>query len=362
MSKRNLTTTLVIAALSLGCGNAAFAQSPDDRYPFVRDGKVGFIDYRGREVIPPRFSNAGGTAKFENGLAPVFEAGRGSGYIDSTGKFAIGPTEVWGWGRPFHEGIAGVLIWNRTGGRNRAGWINREGKIVFSGMGEEGRYFSSGLMSMPGPTGKWGFVDKYFQFVIQPQFDWAFDFSEGLAEVTINHKSGFIDTSGKIVAPIKYDMVWGFQNGLALVRRDIEDGKFMTMEGEQPKYRYQYGFIDHQGNEVIPLQFEEATYFSEGFAMAVPSNFEKYGIIDQRGQFVHQPEFDEAEEFHDGLAKACVKHKCGFVDTGGTWIIPPTLTGADNFSHGLASVSWGEGEYGYINKKGQIVWRNTEKK
>ena len=49
------------------------AQTPEDHYPFGRSDKVGFIDYQGREVIPPRFSNAGDTAHFDNGLAPVFE-------------------------------------------------------------------------------------------------------------------------------------------------------------------------------------------------------------------------------------------------------------------------------------------------
>jgi hypothetical protein len=331
-------------------------QSADDRYPFVRDGKLGFIDYQGREVIPPRFSNAGDMAHFDNGLAPVFEANRGSGYIDPAGKFVIGPTEIWGWGRPFHEGIAGVLIWNKQ--KNGAGWIDRTGKIIFSGMGSEGTFFSSGLMSMPGPNGKWGFVDKHFQFVIQPQFDWVYEFSEGRAEVTINHKSGFINTSGKIVVPPKYDMAWGFQNGLARVRRDIEVGTMMTMEGEQPKYRYQYGFIDHNGNEVIPLQFEEATYFSEGYALAVPSNFALYGVIDKQGRFVHEPEFTEVSEFHEGLAKACVKQRCGFIDTGGAWVVRPAFSSARDFWHGLAAVAWKEGDYGYINKSVKIVWRS----
>jgi WG containing repeat len=345
-------TSLFILYLLL-VGASAAGQSADDRYPFVRDGKVGFIDYQGREVIPPRFSNAGGFAKFDNGLAPVFEAGRGSGYIDKDGKFVIGPTQTWGWGRPFHEDIAGVLIWNNTGGQNRAGWIDRQGKIVFSGLGVEGTYFSEGLMSMPGPNGKWGFVDNNFQFVIEPRFDYAYEFSEGRGEVTINHKSGFIDKPGKIVVPLKYDMVWPFQDGLARVRRDIEIGTWMTMEGEQPDYRYQYGFIDHEGNEVIPLQFEEATYFSDGYALVIPSNFKLYGIIDKRGRFVHEPEFDEAEEFHEGRARVCVKQKCGFVDTSGKWIVPPTLISASDFWHGLAIVTWKEGEYGYIDKKRQ---------
>jgi len=346
---------IVIALLTMPpliCG-----QSADDRYPFVRDGKLGFIDYQGREVISPLFSNDVDMAFFDNGLAPVFEANRGSGYIDPAGKFVIGPTEIWGSVRPFHEGVAGVMIWNKQ--KNSAGWIDRTGKIIFSGTGTEGTYFSNGLMSMQDPNGKWGFVDKNFQFVIQPKFSWANEFAEGRAEVTLNDKSGFIDTSGKIVVPLKYDMAWGFQNGLALVRRDIEAGTMMTMEGKQPRYRYQYGFIDHDGNEVIPLQFEEATYFSEGYALVVPSNFERYAVIDKQGRFVHEPEFEEVSEFHEGLAKACVKQKCGFIDTSGTWVIRPAFSSTRDFWHGLAAVAWQDGDYGYINKSGKIIWRST---
>lgn len=338
------------------------AQSADDRYPFVRDGKVGFIDSQGREVIPPRFSNAGDTAHFNNGLAPVFEAGQGSGYIDQSGRFVFGPTQIWGWGGPFHEGIAGVLIWGKDGGRNRAGWIDRSGRLIFSGMGAEGSYFSDGLMSMPGPNGKRGFVDKYFQFVIQPQFDYVSEFSDGRAGVTMSRKAGFIDRSGKVVIPLKYDAVWPFHDGLAQVRNDIPNGTVMTEEGLQRAYRYQYGFIDREGNEVIPLQFEAAGYFSEGYAMVVPTNFKLFGIIDKLGRFVHVPEFEDAGEFHEGLAMACVKQKCGYVDNSGTWVIPPTFISARPFWRGLASVAWKDGEYGYIDKTGKTIWKNTPKK
>jgi hypothetical protein len=196
--------------------------------------------------------------------------------------------------------------------------------------------------------------------VIEPQFDWAYEFAEGRAEVTLNHKSGFIDTSGKIAVPLKYDMVWPFHDGLARVRNDIEAGTWMTMEGERPNYRYQYGFIDRSGNEVIPLQFEEASYFSDGFAMVVPANFKLYGIIDKQGHFVHGPEFEDAREFHEGVAMACVNHKCGYVDTTDAWIVPPTFTFAKDFWRGLAAVCWKDNDCGYIDKKGKTIWRNTE--
>lgn len=356
-----LTSLILIAVLVTTCLTSA-AQSADDRYPFGRGAKVGFIDSHGREVIPERFGNAGDMAYFQDGLAPVFEAGVGSGYIDPSGKFVIGPTQVWAWGRPFREGVAGVLIWGKNGGSNRAGWIDRSGKIIFSGMGAEGTHFSDGLMSMPKDKGKWGFVDKNFQFVIQPQFDYVSEFSEGRAGVTINRKAGFIDRSGKVVIPLKYDAVWPFHDGLAQVRNDIPNGSAMTIEGQQQVYRHQYGFVDQQGNEIIPLQFEEAGYFSEGCAMVVPTGFKLFGIIDKTGRFVHVPEFEDAGEFHEGLARACVKQKCGYVDQSGVWTIPPTFISARDFWHGLAGVAWKEGEYGYVDRTGKTIWKNTLKK
>ena len=48
-------------------------------------------------------------------------------------------------------------------------------------------------------TGKDGFIDKTGKYVINPQFDIAFDFSEGLAGIWIGGKRGYIDKTGKIV-------------------------------------------------------------------------------------------------------------------------------------------------------------------
>ncbi|MDT4954445.1 MAG: hypothetical protein QOJ02_2583 [Acidobacteriota bacterium] len=356
----NLRLTALIAFSILATASVA-AQSAGDRYPFVKDGKVGFIDSEGREVIPAQFSNAGDTAHFNDGLAPVWGPD-GGGYIDASGKFVIGPQKVWGFGRPFHEGIAGVLLWGKNGARNKPAWIDRSGKIIHTGDGAEGAYFSDGLMPQV-VNGKWGFIDKTFRLVIQPQFDWTSEFSEGRAEVSLGDKWGFIDTSGKVVVQIKYDLVWPFHDGLARVRYDTPNGTVMTVEGEQTAYQYNYGFVDHDGNEVIPTQFAEATYFSEGYAFASPPNSDLLGIIDKKGNFVHAPEYEDGGEFHEGLACASVKGKWGYVDTSGAWVIPPTFSHAEDFWHGLARVAWKDAaQYGYINKKGEVVWKNVPRK
>jgi len=73
-------------------------------------------------------------------------------------------------------------------------------------------------------------------------------------------------------------------------------------------------------------------------------------------------EFESGGEFHEGLATACVKQKCGYIDTSGAWVIPAIFMHARDFWHGLAGVSWKEGEYGYVDKTGKIVWKNAVKK
>ena len=66
---------------------------------------------------------------------------------------------------------------------------------------------------------------------IPAKYDYAEDFSEGLAKVTLNGKWGYIDKSGNEVIPIKYDDAYSFENGKAEV----------LLKGK-------YGTIDKQGN------------------------------------------------------------------------------------------------------------------
>jgi hypothetical protein len=354
--RRTAWLPALLVLMSIG----AAAQNADDRYPFVKDGKLGFIDSKGNEVIPAQFSSAGDSSHFSDGLAPVWGP-EGGGYIDVTGKFVIGPQEVWGAARPFREGVAGVLLWDKEGGRNRAAWIDRSGKVLFVGEGGEGAFFSEGLMPQA-KGGKWGFVDKSFEFVLRPRFDWAESFSEGRAVVKIGRKWGFIDRFGKVVIQAKYDLVWQFSDGLARVRYDLPRGKVMTVEGEQTAYAYKYGFVSHDGREVIPPQFGEATYFSEGYALAAPAGTDRLGVIDKSGNFVHPPVFEDGGEFREGLAAVMVGGRWGYVDTTGSWVIQPSFRHAEEFRRGLARVSWEDGGYGYIDKSGETVWKYVPRK
>jgi len=354
--KQQAILTITLLALA----TCVAGQTSDDRYPVVIDGKVGFIDYKGREIIPAKFGNAGDSAHFFEGLAPVSGPG-GSGYIDISGNFVVGPRKEWIVNHPFHEGIAALLLVGESGQENTPAWIDSRGKVLFSGsrMGE--RYFSDGLAPLLFGK-KWGFVDRQFHIVIEPQFEWADEFSEGLAVVRAGNKWGFIDKSGKLVIAAKYDLAWPFRDGLGRVRMDIPDGTVMTEEGPRTRYKYKYGFVDHEGNEVIPLQFEEATFFSGGYALVCPQNSALFGIIDKAGKLVHPPQYEHASDFHEAVSAVAVNGKWGYVDTSGSWVIPAEFEHADDFWHGLARVVWPDGYGGYIDKSGQVVWKSARRR
>ena len=57
---------------------------------------------------------------------------------------------------------------------------------------------------------KVGFINKAGEFVINPQFDGAWSFSEGLAWVKIGDKWGFINKAGEFVINPQFDEAYPF--------------------------------------------------------------------------------------------------------------------------------------------------------
>ena len=65
--------------------------------------------------------------------------------------------------------------------------------------------------------GRWGFVNKSGETVINPQFDRAEIFAEGLAPVKMG-RWGFVDPAGKVAINPQFDRADGFSEGLASVK------------------------------------------------------------------------------------------------------------------------------------------------
>ncbi|MBD2006690.1 MULTISPECIES: WG repeat-containing protein [Cyanophyceae] len=232
--------------------------------------------------------------------------------------------------------------------------------------------FSDGLARVR-VDGKWGYIDKSGDIVIQPQFDEAEPFFEGLAVVWISGQNrGYIDKTGRFAIQPQFikNAAKKFSEGLArvwvvstfgyidktgsfVIERKFAHADNFSEGLARVQIGGKWGYIDKNGNVVIQPQFDFAANFSEGLAV-VGTQEKADGYIDKSGNFVIQRQFAGAVNFSEGLALVKVGDKWGYINQSGNIVVQPQFTSAGNFSEGLALVKVGD-KWGYINQSGNIV-------
>lgn len=113
--------------------------------------------------------------------------------------------------------------------------------------------------------GKWGYM-QFGEWVINPRFEDAGIFDDGLAPVKMGGKWGFVDKTGKNAIAYKYEDACSYSFGLARV-----------------KLYGKWGFIDKAGNTVIPFKYDTAQDFEDGLAQVSLAG--KNGYVDKTGEW-----------------------------------------------------------------------------
>jgi hypothetical protein len=136
------------------------------------------------------------------------------------------------------------------------GFINHNGKWVIPDNFENLNDFSDGLAGAK-QGGKWGYIDKSGAWKIKPEYDDVWDFDENFAKVEKDGKWGFIDRQGTFVKTLSAnneELSVHFLNEMGKERIivDEKDGKF--------------GFTDENDGWVIAPEFDDFSYFSDGYA------------------------------------------------------------------------------------------------
>lgn len=309
------------------------------------------------------------------------------GFIDNTGKLVIDferlPKTTIAVG-DFHDGRARIYLRksleDETDGNMHAtvGFIDEAGKVIIEPRFETARDFSEGLAFVEAKDFK-GFINRFGKVVIRVAYRFAKDFHEGLAAVGMsdresnNNDWGYIDRSGKLVIKQQYAFADDFSEGLAGVEVDRK-----------------YGFIDKRGVMTILPRFQvrreqrhsnrplSAGRFAEGLACVRLERF--VGYINRKGEFVIRPQFSYAQDFSEGLAWATTKGQsnagpeAGWIDKSGRWAItavdgypfsgsPQIAVYANEYqdwrySEGLIPFfvySPKRGLHGYMNRHGKVV-------
>jgi hypothetical protein len=235
------------------------------------------------------------------------------------------------------------------------GFIDRDGEIVIEPAFEKAYPFTDGLAAVQ-EKGLWGFIDTKGRMIIEPRFIMVGLFSDGLASFRdrrLTDPWGYIDKSGNVVIEPQFDAAGDFRNGVARVGFATLKGKLISRIADVG-VECDYKFIDRTG-KIVPEPSPVHYATGEPGELIPFRKDDVAGYLNAHGEVVIQPQFQLASAFSEGLACVCKEGLFGYIDTRGKWVIPPRFQYANDFSDGLAGVAFGENGWGFIDHAGKEV-------
>ncbi|MDH6355045.1 hypothetical protein M2132_001382 [Dysgonomonas sp. PH5-45] len=163
---------------------------------------------------------------------------------------------------------------------------------------------------------KWGYVNDEDSIIIEPIYDYAQPFKNGIAKVARNNCWGLIDTANNIVTPLVYDFILKSEcDGLRRVRRD---GK--------------WGLLNAQNELIVAPQYDQMKPFGQTFKDSLFSDLaqvykdNKVGFINCFGEEVIPAVYDTIElpfgNDTNDTYRTCLNGKYGYVSGKGVLCNP----------------------------------------
>lgn len=351
----------------------------DTKIVALKKGKLwGIINLQGNIIIPFEYDDI---ASIDTHNAVIGKNGK-YGIVDSVGNFSVElkyDTIYY----HFEESNISLVELNRC-----IGLVNSQNKVVtncdfnceyltFRSMGgriprieapKNGYIRFEKFQADANKSKLYGLVECETGKVAIPfEYDDMGDYSEGLIWAEKDNKCGYLDITNRVIIQFKYGKAYNFSEGLAAVGE--RDGYYNAVMGRVPNFKI--GFIDKNGNVVIPFQFQPqfastTPEFREGLSpMGVsPNNYWglNIGYINKKGEFVIKPIYDEAEPFENGLGKVGRNKKVGYVNSTGEEVIPVEYEYVCFENDSLVYCSnWNDGTTDYYTNKQGKVQKMTER-
>lgn len=140
-------------------------------------------------------------------------------------------------------------------------------------------------------AGKYGVKDIYGKIIVEPQYDYALSYSEGLLAVKKGQKWGYINEKGEMVITPQFEFAQNFSNGRAIVRKNDKKS----------------AIIDMDGNLVYPYKDVSLRPFSDGVSVLTTIEFfdelQVAGVVNRWGYEIVPPgKYKRISDFGGGYA------------------------------------------------------------
>lgn len=280
--KKIIITFILVLSVLLG---KAQKNNDANRLMIISGGKVGYIDTAGNTVLPASFSMGG---QFSEGVASVVHSGgNGFRFTFINDKMDIVIPTVFDAAGDFSEGLARVQVNNKWGyidikgntviepayqlcyefiggyaqaqSKGKWGMIDKKGKWIIQPTYQDITQMGEGLLAVQQKMGGYfKFIDINGMTAFKDSFERAGFFTDGLAPVRKEGKWGFINKKGELVIDYRFTGAREFSEGLACVEKDHNNWGFINTAGEivisfefdrSSRFRYNHAYVEHLGKQ-----------------------------------------------------------------------------------------------------------------
>lgn len=331
----------------------------DGRFSFIEGEHYGFMDPDGGVVVPAKYK---ATEGFTEGYAWVMTDD--SVYpplwtvIDRQGAEQFAPMPLkevfqfnqgWCWIEPL-DPVQTLLL------------INPQGQLLMPDREAFYGYpWGEAVTVRPGDSDLWGFVNLHGRMVIEPRFEEANSFREGLAFVKVARQGrgpagppaeaqGYIDQNGDWAFAVESASDWW--SG-----RDCHEGRIASYSQKHERW----GYRDRSGDWVIPPNFTMAQDFSSGRAIV---SDQQTGVIDRDGKVIIPFEYDGINTASNGcfpcFSEDPVSGRSDRITRtldGRLVTVPPGWQDDAEVRYGRIKVTSEDRQHvGWATLSGQIIW------
>jgi hypothetical protein len=311
----------------------------------------GLIDSKGNYILRPKYDTI---PEFSEGRATVLDK-LGFKIIDEGGRELTSKT--YSFVGNYKNGRA-LFSNTDASGKYLYGYLDRQGKEVVPLKYEAASDFDNGRALVKVKDKQFVLIGINGEVLQSYNYYFVGNLGDGLLafQKDENGKFGYVDLKGNIVIQPQYTWAMNFSNGRAVVNT-TED------------YNNKFGLIDRKGSFVIKPEYSQIDFLGED-RVAVGKAIEpekpymgsKYAVADINGNFLTDFIYNNVEKYNKRLASAADNKNTFFIDKSGKLVktLPVVSGGGTLLTQGELIKAFVDNRTAYYDMAGKIVWQQNK--